>query len=461
MDTSTHSMSQPALQETMPSGLMFKFPKLIYTFQNRGDGRDSHNLHFDAQTITICTILSLAWAGLIFAYGMGITATMGVVSIPSFVYASLVMMILFPIAVIWGGFFVYHYTHQSYKASNEILEAARILGSPALIATEDVKTLSSAVGHELNCLRSAMRDVEDQMNGISKRIDSEIHTLNESSDKLHHTLSDVSGTIRAERDAIVDLMKIIKKENDNARSLIAERNKTHIQVNDIPQSENQAEIITKFDAPNQVGELQGGEITYVNDLRNSVAMHHDITQNAIQNDTNHNHNTVKNVKPHNDYVARHIEQTPEFVNESIRKPVQFTNDTLQKTHVQFQAQSYVQKPEAIILRRERQLYEGVCALTVDLNRELGIVLPQDLWSRYMRGERHVFADYLFSKLDTNFNAYQEILESEILRKLCNQFIARFETLRERLFDEPDVAVSEYLENSGVGKIYNLLSVEYV
>jgi hypothetical protein len=123
--------------------------------------------------------------------------------------------------------------------------------------------------------------------------------------------------------------------------------------------------------------------------------------------------------------------------------------------------SYTAKPESVILRRERQLYEGVCALTVDLNRELNIELPQDLWSRYMRGERHVFAEHLFKKLTDDFIAYQELFDMQSVRKLCNQFIARFETLRERLFDEPDISVSEYLENSGVGKVYSVLSVEYV
>ena len=450
---------QATAQITMPTGLMFKFPKLIYTFQNRGDGRDSHNIHFDAQTITICTILSVAWAALIFAYGMGIIATMGVNYIPSFVYASLAMIVIFPITLIWGGFFVYHYTHQSYKASNAILEAARILGSPALIAADDVKTLSSAVGHELNCLRSAMRDVEDHMNGISKRIDSEINTLNESSDKLHHTLSDVSGTIRAERDAIVDLMKIIKKENDNARNLVAERNKTHILVSDMHASDTDTIKYTEIpneipneisreilvDKPTHIGELAGGEITYIDDLR----------QPAYQQKTHIMPIIASEPTPEYRTVQQHTEHTEHTDNS--RKPVQFTSQNIQNT----QTPTYTQKPEAIILRRERQLYEGVCALTVDLNRELGIALPQDLWSRYMRGERHVFADHLFSKLDDNFIAYQEILDTEALRKLCNQFIARFETLRERLFDEPDIGVSEYLENSGVGKIYNLLSIEYV
>jgi hypothetical protein len=403
-------------QETIiPKGLMFKFPKVSYTLQSRGDGRDSSKLNFDMQTITIASVLSCAWAGLVIAYGAGLTATIGKGEMPSFVYASLVMLVIFPVCLIWGGFFVYHYINQSHKASIAILEAARILGSPALVASEDVKTLSSAVGHELNNLRSAMRDVEDNMNGISKRIDSEINTLNESSDKLHHTLSDVSGIIRAERDAIVDLMKIIKAENNNARNHLAERHKTHIQVSDI-ETDNTDKISEK---PAEVGELAGGEITYVHDLRMSP---------TVQKGT-----------------------------ETVRKPIQFSPNPMVKNDTPV----YTAKPEAIILKRERQLYEGVCALSVDLNRELGIPLPQDLWSRYMRGERHVFADHLFQKLSHNFMEYQDKLDSEALRKLSNQFVARFETLRERLFDEPDVAVSEYLENSGVGKIYNILSAEYV
>lgn len=432
-----HLVMNNPQQTAIPTGLMFKFPKINYTLQSRGDGRDSSKLNLDMQAITITSLLSLAWAGLIIAYGAGLITNIGV-NIPSFVYASLAMIIIFPIALMWAGFFVYHYANQSHKASNAILEAARVLGTPALIAAEDVKTLSSAVGNELNILRSAMREVEDKMNGISKRIEGEINTLNESSDKLHNTLSDVSGTIRAERDAIVDLMKIIKIENQNAREYLAEQDKIHIEVSDIHDITDTDKNTDSDNKPSHVGELAGGEITYINDLR--VPAYH-----------------YKNIMPAMPQSESYTQAQEQKTGDDIRKPVQFATDIADK----YETKTYTAKPEAIILRRERQLYEGVCALTVDLNRELGIPLPQDLWSRYMRGERHVFADYLFSKLNDNFTAYQEILETESLRKLSNQFIARFETLRERLFDEPDVAVSEYLENSGVGKIYSILSVEYV
>ena len=403
-------------ETTIPAGLMFKFPKVNYTLQSRGDGRDSSQLNFDVQTIIIATLLSSAWAGLVTAYGTGLIANISATTIPFFVYASLAMITIFPITLIWAGFFVYHYANQSYKASGAILEAARVLGSPALIASEDVKTLSSAVGHELNNLRSAMREVEDQMNGISKRIDSEINSLNDSSNKLHHTLSDTSGSIRAERDAIVDLIKIIKTENQNAHNYFAEKNKTHIQVSDI-NTDNTS--ISPTDTLAEIDEHMENEVTYIHDFQKSA-------------------------------ISAKIPDT-------IRKPIQFNPNTLERNDTP----TYTAKPEAIILKRERQLYEGVCALSVDLNRELGISLPQDLWSRYMRGERHVFADHLLNKLNESFSFYQDKLENESLLKLSNQFVARFETLRDRLFDEPDIAVSEYLENSGVGKIYNILSAEYV
>ena len=50
-------------------------------------------------------------------------------------------------------------------------------------------------------------------------------------------------------------------------------------------------------------------------------------------------------------------------------------------------------PENFILRKERQLFEGLYALTVDLNRLFDTAAPQELWPRYMRGERNVFAEY--------------------------------------------------------------------
>lgn len=431
----THQDSVPT--QDIPKGLMFKFPKVDYNIKSRGDGRDSSKMSFDRKSTFVCSILSAAWAGLVTAYGIGIMSTIEG-SIASFVYFSLGMMILFPIALIWSGFFVYNYANQSHKASSAILDAARMLGSPALVAAEDVKTLSSSVGHELNKLRGEMRSVEDCMNGISKRIDGEINTLNESSDKLHQTLTDVSGTIRAERDAIIDLMQIIKKENNHARENLADRSKTHIQVNDTyskaPASKDVTEAVSVSEPAPVLSETPE-PIVNSNEFASSVS----------QPATTQEIPTVSDPRSEIESEA-----------EAKKTPLQFDMSPQQPAK-----SSYGTKPESVILRRERQLYEGLCALTVDLNRELGIELPQNLWSRYMRGERHVFADHLFNELKSNFEFYRPRLESETLYKLCNQFVARFETLRERLFDEPDVAVSEFLENSGVGRIYSLLSVEYV
>jgi|GEM_PF-4082275 len=406
------------------SGLLFKFPKLSYAMQSRGDGRDSSKLSFDKRTLITCSLLSICWAGLVSAYGFGLVVTLADYPIASFVYAALAMIILFPIALIWAGFFVYHYANQSHLANNMILEAARVLTSPALVASNDVKTLSSTVGHELNQLRGTMRDMEDRMQGISRNIDQEVKALNESSDKLHDTLQNISGTIRTERDAIIDLMKIVKKENQAAHNYLAEKSKTHIEVNETPIDPVDTDITTT-ETPKSTKEITTSDIIYQDDLRRQ--------------------DTFKPLE------SEKITMSPK----SDYSPIEPQAPT------EPQKSNYSAKPEAIILRRERQLYEGVCALTVDLSRALHIDLPQNLWSRYMRGERHVFASHLFDKLTQDFATYQETLDTEAVRKLCNQFIARFETLRERLFDEPDIAVSEYLENSSVGKIYSILSIEYI
>lgn len=405
MDTSSDT---PASQN-IPKGLMFKLPKTDYKLETRGDGRDSSKLSFDKKTLVICSGLSLAWTVLVSAYSMGmLSSAQGVIA--SYVFVSLGMITLFPIALIWAGFFVYHYANQSHKANSAILEAARILSSPALIAAEDVKTLSSAVGHELNKLRGEMRSIEDQMNNISERINTEVTHLNTSSENLKETLGTISGAISAERDSVVDLMHIVKKENESYRGHAGTQNVAYVQ----PQTPEQP-------PQEQISQL-------------------------LQQET-------PQFTPQIDVPQMVVQPIPEQPQASIEP---------QSKSAQNSSQGYFShKPEATILKHERQLYEGICALTVDLNRELGIELPQNLWSRYMRGERHVFAEYLVDALQHNFEAYRSKMQTEDLYKLCNQFVARFEALRERLSDKQDPTISEFLQNSGVGKIYAILSAEYV
>jgi len=394
--------------EPNKSGKMFNFSNINYPDQmNISSARQkyapSNNIMLYA-----CYIASILWGGLIIAYGIGIISAYPATSLPIFLPVSIALISIFPIIMIWAGYAVYKHILKAQETGIAILEAARILGSPALVAASDVETLSSSIAGELNTLRHALRDIEDRIQQSSKILSEEVGTLNDAGEHLERTVENVSGKIFRERDSIIDMIKLLKNEKQ-------------------PQT-----------LPEPIATRQ-------------------IKMNNVRKDTSNNETVKQDVSEKIDSLMTSAQtNTPTdstlIKEENIKRPASFSMSDIQPLS---------ESPENFILRNERQLFEGLYALTVDLNRVFDTAAPQELWPRYMRGERNVFAEFFCEWTRKNYDAYRQLSTQEDFRKLSNRFIAQFETLREKLFDTPHMEVSEYLERSGVGRVYNLLSAEYI
>lgn len=394
--------------ETSKSGKMFSFSNINYPNQMdissaRQKYAPSNNIMFYA-----CYAVSILWGGLIIAYGVGIMSAYPAASLPIFLPVSIALIAIFPIIMIWAGYAVYKHILKAQETGVAILEAARILGSPALVAASDVETLSSSIAGELNNLRHALRDIEDRIQQSSKILSEEVGTLSDAGEHLERTVENVSGKIFRERDSIIDMIKLLKNEK-------------------------QPQTLPEPIATRQIK---------MNTVRQDPA-----SQDAVKQDVSERINDIMTSAQ-----TETVPISPSIEEENIKKPASFSMSDIQPLS---------ESPENFILRNERQLFEGLYALTVDLNRVFDTAAPQELWPRYMRGERNVFAEFFCEWTRKNYDTYRHLSTQEDFRKLSNRFIAQFETLRERLFDTPHMEVSEYLERSGVGRVYNLLSAEYI
>ena len=393
----------------------FHFPNIKYPDQLNIKNIRHKNTPHNNLMLYACYAASILWGGLIISYGTGIISAYPAENIPVFLPVSIALIAIFPIIMIWVGYVVYKHILKMQETGTAILEAARILASPALIAANDVETLSSSVANELNNLRHALRDIEERVHQSGKLLSEEVNTLNDAGEHLEKTIENVSGKIFRERDTIIDMIKLLKNEKQ-PHTLPEPRVTRQIKMNNIRKDSSVDENI-KQDVSKKINQM-------VKD------------------------NNEANPSPNINMSHTSVEEE----NYPVKKPTSFSMSDIQPLS---------ETPENYILRVERQLFEGLYALTVDLNRIFETSAPQELWPRYMRGERNVFADYFCQWTRENYDTYRQLSAEENFRKLSNRFIAQFETLRERLFDTPHLEVSEYLERCSIGHVYNLLSAEYI
>jgi hypothetical protein len=107
-----------------------------------------------------------------------------------------------------------------------------------------------------------------------------------------------------------------------------------------------------------------------------------------------------------------------------------------------------------------QIIETLDALAIDLTQALDEELPQELWTRYLKGEKHVFAHHLAA--DRERYAHDAIAgrmrDDEAFRNWVEAYVRQFETMLEEALaaDRNDVLTTALL-SSDVGKLFQVLS----
>ena len=315
-------------------------------------------------------IASCLWAVFMVSYSVGIISYYPKSTIPFFLTISLIIATCFPIAMIWFGYITYKNIKQNQEVSNSLLEAARVLSSPALLAADDVKKLSSAISDEMNEMRHALREVEDRLLNIRENIPNNIKDMDAS-------------------------------------------------------------------------QLTPSPVTQKNLHVNSVTYDHSSNEEHLKKDIENQLNTIiqqENITPATPYKDSY--QT---------KPLHFEMTA---------APALKETPEEYLLSHERQLYEGLYALTVDLNRVMDTQAPQELWPQYMKGDRNVFAYFFCDWVHQNYAIFKEKSMSEEYQHINQRFLSQYDILNKKMMDTPYQEIKEYLHHSGIGKIYQILSTEH-
>jgi len=112
------------------------------------------------------------------------------------------------------------------------------------------------------------------------------------------------------------------------------------------------------------------------------------------------------------------------------------------------------------LRSASRMIEDLNAAALDLNRILAEDIPEEVWKRYRRGDRSVFARRLLRGRDR--------LDLPILRERCTadaafrdeatRYVTQFETLLSQATDcDPEHVLSTTFLTADVGKLYLMLS----
>ena len=114
----------------------------------------------------------------------------------------------------------------------------------------------------------------------------------------------------------------------------------------------------------------------------------------------------------------------------------------------------------VFLRSATHMIEDLNATGIDLNRILADDMPDDLWKRYQKGDRSIFARRLLRGKDRlsmpDIKARFEA--DERFRIEANRYIKQFETLLNQVTDcDPENLLSTTFLTADVGKLYIILS----
>jgi len=114
----------------------------------------------------------------------------------------------------------------------------------------------------------------------------------------------------------------------------------------------------------------------------------------------------------------------------------------------------------VFLRSATHMIEDLNTSGIDLNRILADDMPDDIWKRYQKGDRSIFARRLLRGKDRlampDIKARFEA--DERFRIEAKRYIKQFETLLERATDcDPENLLSTTFLTADVGKLYIILS----
>ena len=123
-------------------------------------------------------------------------------------------------------------------------------------------------------------------------------------------------------------------------------------------------------------------------------------------------------------------------------------------------ESEVERRRDAFLRSATHMIEGLNAASIDINRILTDDMPEDLWKRYRRGDRSIFARRLLRGKDRllspDIKAHFET--DERFRTEANRYIKQFEALLDQATDcDPEQVLSTTFLTADVGKLYLVLS----
>jgi hypothetical protein len=114
----------------------------------------------------------------------------------------------------------------------------------------------------------------------------------------------------------------------------------------------------------------------------------------------------------------------------------------------------------VFLRSATHMIEDLNASAIDLNRVLADDMPDDVWKRYHKGDRSIFARRLLRGKDRLVlpDIKVRFETDERFRIEANRYIEQFETLLDRATDcDPENLLSTTFLTADVGKLYIILS----
>jgi ABC-type Fe3+/spermidine/putrescine transport system ATPase subunit len=123
-------------------------------------------------------------------------------------------------------------------------------------------------------------------------------------------------------------------------------------------------------------------------------------------------------------------------------------------------ESHAQGKKEIFLRTATVMIEDLNAAAIDIDQVMENDIPDDVWKRYQKGDRSIFARRLLRQRDNFSNSdIEKLYENDSkFREQATRYMNQFESLLNQANEcDPDNVLSTTFLTADVGKLYLMLA----
>ncbi|GHF26268.1 hypothetical protein GCM10017044_21480 [Kordiimonas sediminis] len=319
-----------------------------------------------------------------------------------------------------------------------VTQTAASLSTEAALVEEKLKSTSSALGQEASTLKEELQATTGSLGRAAKDFADERKRIRDESESIVANLNGATNQMVDEINRFTESSMEASNRLDNAsRALVDETQNARMNL-ETAIKETQENLENSVQG---VSEKAGEHITFMQDE----------LQATLARLLQEYQDTARNARDESDHLAKQMGINAERI-------TAFSTDFQKKAEAIEKRLADSSKDE--FARTSQLLMESLQSLSIDIHKGLSADIPDDVWERYMEGDRSIFLRRTMSLGDRKSKkAIKERYDTDPeFREVVARYLRDFQDMIERvMLADRGSTMSVTLLSSDVGKLYILLA----